>query len=90
MALNVGDRVVLVGNRAGGAANQIPSGTNGTICVVCDDSSYNYGVEWDIAFQGGHDCDGLSKDGHGRFVFASEIEFVPSDDETDVDISGLM
>ena len=25
-----------------------------------------------------------------EFVFASEIEFVPSDDETDVDISGLM
>ena len=90
MALNVGDRVVLVGDRAGGAANQIPYGTNGTIRVVCENSGYAYGVEWDIAFPFGHDCGGSSKDGHGWFVFASEIEFVLPADETDVDISDLM
>lgn len=90
MGLKVGDRVVLVGDRAGRIVNKIPSGTNGAICVVCEDSSYDYGVEWDIAFPDGHDCDGQSKDGHGWFVFASEIEFVPSEDESEVDISNLL
>lgn len=90
MELKVGDRVILVGDTAGGDEDTIPKGTLGTVCKVCKGFGFNYGIEWDIDFIGGHDCDGLAKDGYGWFVYAYEIEFVPSDNETDVDISGLL
>ena len=89
MGLKVGDRVILVGDTAGGDEYTIPKGTLGTVRKVCTGLGFNYGIEWDIDF-GGHDCDGLAKDGYGWFVYASEIEFVPSDDETDVDISSIL
>ena len=90
MGLNVGDRVILVGDTAGGEPDLIPKGTLGTVCKVCKGLGFSYGIEWDIDFPGGHDCDGLATYGYGWFVYASEIAFVPSDDETDVDISGLL
>lgn len=35
MGLKVGDRVVLVGDTAGGDEDAIPKGTLGTVCKVC-------------------------------------------------------
>lgn len=90
MGLKVGDRVILIGDTAGGDEDVIPKGTFGTVCKVCKGIGYNYGVEWDIDFPGGHDCDGLATYGYGWFVYASEIEFLPSEDEADVDISNLL
>lgn len=60
MGLKVGDRVVLVGDTAGGDEDVLQKGTLGTVCKVCKGFGFNYGVEWDIHFPGGHDCDGLS------------------------------
>ena len=90
MELKVGDRVILIGDTAGGDEDVIPKGTFGTVCKVCKGIGYNYGVEWDIDFPGGHDCDGLAEDGHGWFIYESEIAPVPQEDESDVDISNLL
>lgn len=90
MELEVGDRVILIGDTAGGDEDVIPKGTLGTVCKVCKGLGFNYGVEWDIEFPGGHDCDCLSEDGYGWFVYASEIAPVQQEDESDVDISNLL
>lgn len=90
MELKVGDRVMLIGDTAGGDEDVIPKGALGTVCKVCKEIGFNYGVEWDISFVGGHDCDGLAEEGFGWFVYASEISPVPQEDESDVDISNLL
>lgn len=90
MALKIGDRVVLIGDTAGGDEDVIPKGTFGTICKVCQGYGCNYGVEWDICFAGGHDCNGLAEDGYGWFIYESEIEPVSPEDASDVDISNLL
>lgn len=87
MEFKVGDRVILTGDFAGGEETSIPKGMTGTICeVLSQESSYDYGVSFDLNFIDGHDCDGYADDGCGWYVYAHEIALDQDANENDVEV----
>jgi hypothetical protein len=66
----IGDRVRVIKNYDFAKVGMV-----GTIKTqgVCHDV---YGVEFDTAFQGGHDCKGHAKNGHGQWVEQKYLELI--------------
>ena len=92
MEFQVGDRVVLITQFAGGQRNVLPEGATGTIVHIIDDSWPQIGVCWDVEPKAGHDCMNHCKYGYGWFVCEDEIEIVyeSEDDVDEVNIGSLL
>lgn len=89
MKFHKGDRVVLIGDLAGGEKGIMPQGSEGTVVSRYGDSIVS--VRWDNAFDVGHTINGLCEKFHGWDVFEDEIDFAQSIPETDpIDICGLL
>jgi hypothetical protein len=60
----IGDRVAIINDRPDGNPDLV-CGVLGTITEVPDMEGDWYSVDYDIEIDGGHDCGGVSRDGHG-------------------------
>ena len=60
----IGDRVVIAMDHPDGNVDLV-RGVLGTITEVPDMEGDWYSVDYDIEIDGGHDCGGVSRDGHG-------------------------
>ena len=67
----VGDRIKMITDFCGTRKNM-----TGTI-KKCN--RYNYSVEFDLSFEGGHDCDGNCKCGYGHYVCREHFELIEED-----------
>lgn len=89
MKFQEGDRVVLLGNLAGGEEDIMPQGSEGT--VVSRHGGSIISVRWDNAFDAGHTINGLCEKFHGWDVFEDEIDFaLPVQESESIDICGLL
>ena len=60
----IGDRVAIINDHPDGNPDLV-CGVLGTITEVPDMEGDWYSVDYDIEIDGGHDCGGVSRDGHG-------------------------
>lgn len=61
---DIGDKVVIINDHPDGNPDLV-CGVIGTITEVPDMEGDWYSVDYDIEFEGGHDCGGVCRDGHG-------------------------
>lgn len=89
MKFKVGDRVILIGDFAGGCESIMPPCSEGTVISIRWDGIIS--VRWDNAFDAGHNINGLCEEFHGWNVYEDEIDFAQSIPESDsIDICGLL
>lgn len=81
-----GDRVYALWDNLSGNRS-IQTGYTGTVVDVFqhedDPDWYEVGVRWDEEIMGGHNCDGSCETGHGWYVPAKAIEFIPEPEHDD-------
>lgn len=82
---HIGDRVVIAQDYPDGNDNLV-CGVEGTVVgyhgEICDDIWYS--VEFDEAFDGGHDCGGTAREGHGWNTGGSYLEFAVQGAEDEI------
>ena len=91
MDFQIGDRVELISDLAGGESNILPKGTTGII-VDISDIWPPIGVRWDEAPVRGHSCTNHCEYGYGWYVNENEITRIdiPEEPTNAPDISSLL
>jgi len=83
-----GDRVYALWDNPSGNKT-IQAGYTGTVVFTYpygdDPDDDDIGVRWDEEIVDGHDCDGDCDAGHGWYVSARALEFVPEPEHDDVE-----
>lgn len=77
-----GDRVYALWDNPSGNRS-IQAGYTGTVVDVYPDPEDPIGVRWDEEIIDGHNCDGSCEKGHGWYVRAEAIEFIPEPEHED-------
>lgn len=81
-----GDRVYALYDNPSGSKS-IQAGYTGTVVVVYpynpDHDEDDVGVRWDDEIIEGHDVDGSADNGHGWYVHAKALEFIPEPEHED-------
>lgn len=81
-----GDRVYALWDNPAGNRT-IQAGYTGTVVEVYsyedDHDEDDIGVRWDEEISEGHNCDGSCDTGHGWYVRAKAIEFIPEPEHED-------
>lgn len=83
-----GDRVYALWDNPSGNKT-IQAGYTGTVVDVYpyedDPDEDEIGVRWDEEIMEGHNCDGSCDTGHGWYVRAKAIEFIPEPEHDDME-----
>lgn len=91
MQFQIGDRVELISEFAGGESGILPIGAIGTVVDI--ESSYPpIGVRWEESFGAGHECGGTCEMDHGWYVYSDEIMPLQEDlgEDSQIDISAML
>jgi hypothetical protein len=79
----IGDRVAIAMDHPDGNPDLV-RGVLGTITEVPDMEGDWYSVDYDIEFEGGHDCGGVSRDGHGWRTPEKYLDFAAMEAEDEI------
>ena len=79
----VGDRVVIARDHPDNNEDLV-RGVLGTITEVPDMEGDWYSVDYDIEIDGGHDCGGVSRDGHGWRTPEKYFDFAAIEAEDEI------
>lgn len=82
MSFKIGDRVVCIEPFDG---NNRCVGLTGTI-IALKHKHWDYGVQFDEKFSGGHTCNRKGKDGHCFYGFSSELMPIYDFDESSLEL----